>query len=150
MRITIKLLIIVIIVAGLGNILIYNNIAWNAKRTFKVYIADPIPQSVKILKGRSVGWQGFVAGLVFTADKNTIETLVANYDYLPDFFGNEEDKQHFNELQEWLKQNIPVNSNLSCYRKIKYYKEDNPKAGRILFYMFWDKVQNKVYFYGLG
>ena len=110
-----------------------NSVSSDAEKTFKSYLADPIPQSVNIVEGKSVHWHGFSASLIFKTDKNTFEELKRGYARIP-----------FERLKpavkEWFKEDITALPELVCY-----FRNDTINK----YYLFWDPPSGKVFFKGI-
>ncbi|MEW5897361.1 MAG: hypothetical protein AB1668_06720 [Nanoarchaeota archaeon] len=100
---------------------------------FKIRIANPIPANVTILQGR-----GYYAGrgghsfIVFTADEEIFNKLSKNYESLLDYSSVPVN------IMDYIKKDIRTIPGLKCYQQ---------QQGGMTLYMFWDKSDNKVYFY---
>ncbi len=104
-----------------------------AEKTFKSYIADPIPANVQILAGDSIHWSGFSANLVFTADEKALKGMTREYVAIP-MAGIA------NQAKTWFKDDITVIPGVKCY-----YRDDQYNK----YYLFWDKGSERVFFKGI-
>jgi len=110
-----------------------HSVSSDAEKTFKSYIADPIPQSVTLVEGQSVHWHGFSAALIFKTDKNTFERLKRGYSRIA-----------FERLKpivkEWFKEDITAIPEILCYFRNDTFNK---------YYLFWDPQSGQVFFKGI-
>ncbi len=119
----------------------------NAEKVFKMFILDPIPQTVRIIYGHGTWWQGYSVAAVFKTDQNTFEGLSSGYQLLPGCIdkhiydsGVDARKDRNNAFKEDLF-SIP---DLSCY----YRRIDLRHGGDA--YLFYDKDEQKAFFCASG
>ncbi len=110
------------------------SVSTDAEKTFKAYIADPVPQTVKIIEGASQHWQGFSASLVFTADPATFDELKLGYDRIP-FEGIKP------LVAEWFTEDISHKADI-----LVYFRHDNLNK----YYLLLDPSTGKIFFKGLS
>jgi lipopolysaccharide export LptBFGC system permease protein LptF len=70
----------IIQIAGL---VIARSFSINPEKIFKEFIADPIPDNVKNIRGGGVSWLDFYANLSFKTDHNTFNEIVRDYEIIP-------------------------------------------------------------------
>jgi hypothetical protein len=105
----------------------------DAEWTFREFIADPIPESIQILKGETFSWMDFSGYVIFLTDEKTFKELSKDYKVIPNdiFVGN-----------------LFANEVMTDPNIVRYYKEKkvNDKQYHAK-YLFWDKNNSKVYFH---
>ena len=106
----------------------------NAETTFKSYIADPVPQEIKILDGNSTHWQGFSAYLIFKTNQEALQDITKGYTNIPF-------EQVKAQAKGWFSEDITKNPNILCY-----YKRDDFNNS---YYLFWDREAQRAFFKGL-
>lgn len=104
----------------------------SAKDVFKMRLADPIPATVKILRGRGTyAGMGGSSYMVFKTDKDTFKQLSVGYKLILDC-----SNLLFYNLKDFAKDLKNVRD-VQCYQK---------KDGGFEWNMFYDEANNTVYF----
>lgn len=122
------------------------------KKVFTEFVANPIPKGVRIEKGMVMGFQGYYAYVIFTAEPDVFKGLVRKYDFLQDCCRKQTAQIDDRTFDVRTGLGKPVAEAVASMKEVKCYFRVNTgeKAEGIrgTFYMFYDEKTHKAVFEG--